>query len=162
MNTARKYNSSKMDNPDESRVREEVQKLLEAQYFAVLSTKGETHPYGTLVGFVATKGMKHIVFATMKDTRKFRNLSADGHVSLLIDSRTNRVEDIKDAQALTALGEVCAIESPSDGEHGPVYLERHPHLSSFLDDPNTVIVSVKVSRYILVSRFQEVFELEMR
>jgi hypothetical protein len=151
-----------MKKSNESRIREEVQELLESQYFAVLSTRGKTHPYGTLVGFVATDGMKHIVFATMKDTRKFRNMSADGRVSLLIDSRTNRVEDLKDAQALTALGEVCAFESPSDGQHRPVYLERHPHLSSFLDDPNTVIVCVKVSRYILVSRFQEVLELEMR
>jgi hypothetical protein len=147
---------------DIERVREDVRGLLKSQYFAVLSTRGETHPYGTLVGFAATDDMRHIVFATMKDTRKFRNLSADGHVSLLIDSRTNRVEDLKDARALTALGEVCGAESAADSGHGQLYLERHPHLASFIDDPNTVIVCVKVSRYILVSRFQEVFELEMR
>jgi hypothetical protein len=106
--------------------------------------------------------MRYLVFATMKDTRKFRNISADKRVSLLIDSRTNRVEDLKDASALTALGEVCDIENAADGEHRPLYIERHPHLTSFIDDPNTVIVCVEVSRYILVSRFQEVFELEMR
>jgi hypothetical protein len=148
-------------NNSKKRARESIEALLRSQYFAVLSTRGATHPYGTLVGFAATVDMRHIVFATMKDTRKFRNLSAYGRVSLLIDSRTNRVEDLKDASALTALGEVCAVESGRDGEHRALYLERHPHLASFLDDPNTVIVCVKVSRYILVSRFQEVFELEI-
>lgn len=142
-------------------VRESIRELFRTQYFAVLCTKGETHPYCSLVGFAATPDMSHVVFATMKDTRKFRNLSSEGRVSLLIDSRTNRVEDLKDASALTALGEVCAVESNLDGEHRDLYLERHPHLASFLADPNTVIICVKVSKYILVSRFQEVFELEI-
>ena len=97
---------------DEDRLRKAIRSLLESQYFAVLSTKGETHPYCSLVGFVATADMSHIVFATMKATRKFRNLSADAFVSLLIDNRTNRIEDLKDASALTVLGEVCDIETP--------------------------------------------------
>lgn len=142
-------------------VRESIRGLLRTQYFAVLCTKGETHPYCSLVGFAATSDMSYVVFATMKDTRKFSNLSAEGRVSLLIDSRTNRVEDLKDASALTVIGEVCAVESNLDGEHRDLYLERHPHLGTFLADPNTVIICVKVSKYILVSRFQEVFELDI-
>ena len=155
------YNRPMTKTTDENRVRETIRGLLESQYFAVLCTKGETHPYCSLVGFAATPDMSHVVFATMKDTRKYRNLSAEGRVSLLIDSRTNRVEDLKDASALTVIGEVCAVESNLDGEHRDLYLERHPHLAPFLADPNTVIICVKVSKYILVSRFQEVFELEI-
>ena len=91
-----------MNNPEtKERVRRVIADLLGSQYFAVLCTKGETHPYCSLVGFAATGDLRRIVFATMRDTRKFRNLSADGRVSMMIDSRTNRVEDLSESSALT-------------------------------------------------------------
>ena len=146
---------------DIERVRGAVSDLLATQYFAVFCTRSETHPYCSLVGFAAAKDLRHIVLATMKDARKFRNLSSDGRVSLMIDSRTNRVEDLSDASAVTVIGEVGGVESAEESPHRELYLRRHPHLESFLDDPNTVIVCVDVSKYILVSRFQEVLELEI-
>jgi hypothetical protein len=42
-----------------------------------------------------------------------------------------------------------------------LYLDRHPHLTSFADAATTAIVCVKISRYILVNRFQNVFELKV-
>lgn len=146
---------------DVDRVREEIRELLLSQYFAVLCTRGKTHPYCSLIGFAVTEDLRSIVFSTMKDTRKYNNILACGNVSFLIDSRKNRIEDLKDATALSVLGEVKSVDSGIDSERRKFFLARHPNLTSFLDDPNTVLVTVEVSRYIFVTRFQEVFELEI-
>lgn len=146
---------------DFSLIREAIRDLLDTQYFAVLSTKGTTFPHGTLVGFAATDDLKHILFATMRDTRKHRNIEIDHHVSLLIDSRTNRIEDLKDAQALTVLGEAREARGRTRRRFISIYLERHPHLACFLEDPNTALMKVDVKKYIFVRRFQEVFELDI-
>lgn len=152
--------SDTADNAD--RIEREIREMLRSQYFAVLSTRGETHPYGTLVGFAATADLRHLLFATMRHTRKHRNIDADNRVSLLVDTRTNRAEDLREAQALTALGEAREARGTKRGRYESLYLERHPHLAGFLADPQTALFAVRISRYILVSRFQEVFELDMR
>ena len=147
--------------PDKSLIRESIQRLLRTQYFAVLTTSGEMFPYATLVGFAATEDLKHILFATMRNTRKHRNIELCNRVSLLIDNRTNRVEDLKHAQALTVLGTAGEARAESKRRFTSIYLERHPHLTDFVNDPNTSLINVEVQKYILVSRFQEVSELEI-
>jgi hypothetical protein len=42
-----------------------------------------------------------------------------------------------------------------------LYLARHPHLASFAAAATTALVCVNISRYILVNRFQNVFELKV-
>lgn len=140
---------------------EAVRGLLQSQYFAVLSTKGRTHPYVSLVGFAATEDLRFIVFATMEDTNKYRNISSDRHVSLLVDNRTNSAEDLEKAVAVTVLGAASKAQGNEREDLEPLYLARHPELADFLEDPRTALIKVTVSKYIFVSRFQEVFELEM-
>jgi len=146
---------------DHERIMEAVRGLLSSRYFAVLSTVGRTHPYVSLVGFAATGDLRAIVFATMEDTNKYRNISSDPHVSLLVDNRTNSAEDLEKAVAVTVLGEASRAEGKEREVLEPVYLARHPELDDFIEDPRTALVRIAVSRYIFVSRFQEVFELEM-
>jgi hypothetical protein len=145
-----------------SRIREDIRNLLSSQTLAVLATAGKQFPYCTLVGFAFTKDLKTLVFATVRDTRKFKNIETESAVSLLIDSRTNSVTDFKDAAALTALGSAAEITGTKRGPYKRLYLKRHPHLHDFIDSPNTVLVAITVKRYIFVQRFQEVLELEMR
>ncbi len=147
---------------DESRLIDEIRELLDQSYFAVLATRGKEYPYSTLVGFAATSDLRHILFATKRHTRKYGNITADHRVSLLIDSRTNRAEDVMRAKALTALGKAEELKGAAAARLKKIYLGRHPNLGGFADNPNTALFRVEISRYILVSRFQEVFELEIR
>ena len=73
----------------------------------------------------------------------------------------NSVEDFSNAQALTVLGIVEEVRKNEEHELTSLYLHRHPHLREFISDPNCAIIKVKVEKYILVSRFQEVMELGM-
>jgi heme iron utilization protein len=143
-------------------VKKDIKEMLNSQRLGVLATYGSKYPYATIVGFAATDDLSHILFATLRDTRKYRNMKVDPHVSILIDNRSNRVDDFSNAQALTILGIGTEILEGEEHELISLYINRHPYLREFASDPNCAIMKVKVDKYILVSRFQEVMEWDMR
>ena len=85
---------------DETSFRESLGNLLDTQNLAVLSTCRQDRPYSSIIGFVATEDFRRIIFATLRDTRKYANIQGNEHVSILIDSRTNRINDFRDAIAV--------------------------------------------------------------
>jgi nitroimidazol reductase NimA-like FMN-containing flavoprotein (pyridoxamine 5'-phosphate oxidase superfamily) len=145
----------------EPHFRERLKGLFETQGLGVLSTCREGRPYSSLIGFVATADLKSIVFATLRHTRKYRNLTDNERISILIDSRTNRVDDFSDAVAVTAIGTARETGGTDREELAGLYLQRHFYLKDFVHDPNCAIIIMDVKRYILVSQFQQVFEMEI-
>ena len=142
-------------------LRNKVKKLLAKQKLGVLGTRGNTYPYNTLVGYAFTKDLKFILFATLRHTRKYRNISQYPNFSMLIDNRTNYVSDFKNAVALTVLGKSVKVKKSLKTKYRRLYLKRFPHLKDFIDDPDTSIIALKVDRYIFVQRFREILELEI-
>lgn len=147
---------------DRPAIRQEISRLAASQLLAVLSTQREGQPYASLVAFVVSEDLTNMYFATARSTRKFRNIEHDKRVALLVDNRSNQSEDFHAAAAVTVIG--TAIEE----ENGPArekalkkYLARHPYLEDFVKAPTTARMRVDISRYIMVTRFQEVFELHL-
>jgi general stress protein 26 len=144
---------------DKKQALSSIRQLLSDQYLGVLATQGQEYPYSTLVGFAATDDLKTLYFATIRDTRKYENIQRHPQVSMLIDSRHNKIQDFKDAQALTVLGKArdeVGTDRP-DGES--LYLQKHPYLREFLKNPNCAFMRLDVRKFIMVSRFQEVIEV---
>lgn len=135
-----------------------IVRLFAAQRFGVLATSGDPWPYATLVGLAVSKDLRSIVFATNRATHKYDNIGRDPHVSILVDDRRNRAADFIEASALTALGAAAETTGDERTEAAALYLGRHPHMSGFVAGEGAALVRVAVSRYILVSRFQEVVE----
>lgn len=144
-------------------LKQSIQKILETQYLAVLATHTGNSPYTSLIGFMASQDLKKIYFATFINTRKYHNITKHSQVSLLIDSRTNRGgEDFKNSLALTILGNAETVPQLMRDDLQPLYLGKFSHLKDFINDPQCALISITVDRYILVQRFQEVFELTMK
>jgi nitroimidazol reductase NimA-like FMN-containing flavoprotein (pyridoxamine 5'-phosphate oxidase superfamily) len=136
-----------------------IRELLESQRLAVLSTQGQFQPYSNLVAFAATPDLRYLIFATTRATRKYANLLSHAQVSILIDNRTNEAADFAQAAALTVLGRASEVHGDDRLQHLKNYLSRHPSLEDFVTSPNCALFSVKVDRYIVVTRFQEVREI---
>ena len=145
-----------------NQIKRDISEILNSQQLGVLATYGSEYPYTNIVGFAATDDLNYILFATFRDTRKYGNIKADFRVSILMDNRSNSAEDFSSAQALTALG--TAKEVCKDEEHDStnLYLQKYPNLRQFISDPNCALMKIEVDKYILVSRFQEVMELDMQ
>jgi nitroimidazol reductase NimA-like FMN-containing flavoprotein (pyridoxamine 5'-phosphate oxidase superfamily) len=139
-----------------------VRALLTSQRFAVLSTHSDSGPYSSLIAFWAADDLSHVLFTTMRATRKFSFLAAHPQVALLFDDRSNRETDLGEAVAVTATG--TAREVSDAAEHAAaqaVFLKRHPGLSSFAAAPGCALVRVDIEVFYLVTRFQETVELRL-
>jgi nitroimidazol reductase NimA-like FMN-containing flavoprotein (pyridoxamine 5'-phosphate oxidase superfamily) len=147
---------------DEKLFRERLRKLVESQSLAVLSTCRQGGAYSSLIGFIVTDDLSRIVFATLRGTRKYTNIQDNENVSVLIDSRSNRIDDFREAVAVTAVGTAGEVTGQERDVLAKLYLKRHYYLKDFIGDPNCAIMTVQVHRYILVSQFQQVIEMEMK
>ena len=138
-----------------------IKNLLESQKLAVLSTQDHGQPYCNLMAIAATDDLKHLLFATTRATRKYANLMADSRVAVLVDNRQNDVADFTEAAALTALGKAWEVLGVERQQFLKVYLEKHPYLEEFAAGPTCALLRVRVDRYIVVTRFQEVREIQI-
>ena len=139
-------------------LRDAIKEMLNSQSLAVLATTTGRSPYTSLVGFMASQDLKEVYFATFINTRKYQNISKHSRVSLLIDSRTNRVDDFKNSSALTILGDAETVPQEQRDTLRSLYLHKFSHLQDFISDPQCALVRIRVTKYIVVQRFQEVFE----
>ena len=133
-----------------------VEALFRSQGLAVLSTQGEGQPYSSLVACAATPGLRELLFATTRATRKFHNLATEPRVSLLVDNRANREADFQEAMAATAVGRAAEVKGADLAALRDVYLAKHPYLEDFLEAPTCALIRVQVETYHVVQRFQDV------
>jgi nitroimidazol reductase NimA-like FMN-containing flavoprotein (pyridoxamine 5'-phosphate oxidase superfamily) len=150
------------ESPREETTRRSIVELLRGQRFAVLATDSEIGPYANLVAFWAAEDLSHIVFATLRATRKFNHLVTHPRVALLFDNRSNQDLDIGQAMAVTATGTAREV-TDADARIAAVdeYLAKHPHLKTFISSPGCAIVKVDIDAYYVVTHFQNVVELHL-
>jgi uncharacterized protein YhbP (UPF0306 family) len=137
--------------------RENIQRLVADQLYAVLCVQAAGQPYGALVAFAFSGDFRHAVFATGTATRKYRALSECNHVALVIDNRPSRVDDLMQVEAVTATGHAQQVER--DGDYDPwagLLVGRHDYLESFVRADSCALFRVEVVRFLYVARFQEV------
>jgi nitroimidazol reductase NimA-like FMN-containing flavoprotein (pyridoxamine 5'-phosphate oxidase superfamily) len=135
---------------------EVIKSLFDDQPFAVLATHDGEQPYVSLMAFAATDDLKCLLFATERNTRKYTNLVSNPRVALLVDSRSNRASDTRDAIAVTALGE---MRESDHKQHLSIFLAKHPHLEAFIESPSCALIEMQVTSYFVVEGLQDVTEV---
>ncbi len=147
--------------PEQQTAFDMLRALLDSQRLSVVATQMQDVPYASLVAFAASDDLRTIFFVTSRATTKYRNLSANPNVALLIDSRTHSVEDFSTGTAVTVVGKATEIPGNEAGEVITRFVSKHPHLEGFVKSPSTAICRVDVATYYLVTRFQHVVELDV-
>jgi general stress protein 26 len=136
--------------------RQFIKDFMASRRVGVLATYGDEYPHQSLMAFAVSPDLSRIVLATPKSTRKFDNLQDRRAVSLLVDSRSNSPEDIAEAVAVTAYG-TCAIATCEQStDFVSLYLEKHPMMEDFVHSPSCALLVIKVDRYDIIERFQNV------
>lgn len=143
----------------QEKILEEIESLLRSQLLGVLATDAGGHPHTSLVAFAETDDSRHILFASNNKTRKVANMQKNGRVSLLLDNRSNQPEDFGLAEALMVSGIAEEVPHAERQKQAAVYLAKHPSLIGFLSSPGCLLFCIKVERYSLVRRFQDVAEV---
>jgi general stress protein 26 len=129
-----------------------LKNFLKSQQLAVLATQSLNAPYANLIAFCNTDTTREILFATLKNTSKYKNLKKNNKVSVLFDNRKNNVSDFSKAITATAIGTAFEIDKR---KYRDVYLAKFPYLEDFLNNPNCSLIMVTVDKYIVVENFKD-------
>jgi nitroimidazol reductase NimA-like FMN-containing flavoprotein (pyridoxamine 5'-phosphate oxidase superfamily) len=131
---------------------EEIRALVKGKDTCVLATVGGGEPHCSLMAYVTDDECREIYMVTHRKTSKYRNLTENPSVSLLMDTR----EEHSGAQrpktrALTVAG---AYEKVDNEERKALYqaklVERHPHMKEFIQDPDAELFCIKVASFLLL------------
>jgi nitroimidazol reductase NimA-like FMN-containing flavoprotein (pyridoxamine 5'-phosphate oxidase superfamily) len=145
-----------------SQLKKFLKDLFSSQKLAVLATQNKRQPYGNLVAFVASNGLKYLLFATTRATRKYSNISYNPRVAMVVDNRSNQEADFHQAAAVTATGVVEEVEGSEKETLLKLYLSEHPYLSDFVSSPTCALLKMNVETYYVVRQFQSVMKLHIR
>lgn len=137
-----------------------INELLKEQKTGVLATCNKDIPHTSVVGFAVSENLKSIYFATPIATIKYSILKQNPNVELLVDNRKNLAEDFNTAAAVSCVGKASCIDKDNSGAQH-IMLQRHPELETFFKSPTCAIIEIKISKYSLVTRFQDVTEIEI-
>jgi len=142
---------------DDTSVAERIRAMMEREPFAILCTRGDDQPHGSLVAFAVDDDLSGIVFATPVASRKYRLLQACDRVALVIDSRSHAAGKFLDIEVITATGRAVELTNDDDRRRlGQHLSDRHAYLEAFVSAPTSALFRIDVDLYEHVSRFQEI------
>lgn len=146
----------------DQQTRERLTHLFDSQLIAVLGTSSDDDPYTCLVGFKFTSDLKNLIFATMRNRLKYRQISSNPRVSLIIDNRKNSPADFSHATSVTVVGTAKDTEDPERKKLAEMLVEKHPFLTDFVKDSNCAIMKVGVEKMYIVGEFESVQKIRMK
>jgi len=139
----------------------QLKELFKAQKLATLATQEEANPYLSLMAFAFTEDLNYLIVATKRGTRKYSNMIKIPGVAFLIDNRLNQENDFQNTLAVTGIGRVEEIKDSERERLLDLFLSNQPELEAFVKSFECALMKIKINKYVIVSRFQEVEELEM-
>jgi nitroimidazol reductase NimA-like FMN-containing flavoprotein (pyridoxamine 5'-phosphate oxidase superfamily) len=143
-------------NPE---VKKRIDKVLKSQRIAVLGTSKNNEPYSSLVGFVVTEDLQELIFATMRQRMKYRNMDANPRVTLMIDDRNEQDNDFNETTSITIVGSVEDVKDKTRDYYASRLVERHPVLTDFVSFPDCAIMKVTIDKIFVVSDFESVVRI---
>ncbi len=145
---------------DGLQLRKLLKDLFKSQLFASLATQQLTRPYTNLIAFAATQDLKDILFITRRETHKYANLLSNNNVSVLIDNRSNSDADFRNAIAVSAVGTAEEVKDQNRDTLLHLYLAKHHSMEKFAHSSESALFRIRVKKYFIVRKFQEVMELK--
>jgi general stress protein 26 len=125
---------------------ETMKDVMQSQDMCVLATVSGSKPHCSLMAYITDDECRNIYMITLKHTTKFKNLTANPSVCLLIDTRvSDRGEQRRKAKALTVNGVFEKIEDPEKlpGLRAK-FLERHVQLTELINQPDAEVFAVRI------------------
>lgn len=139
-----------MDMNKQSTIKEYIEDILKTSDFAVLATEGNGQPHASLIAVTPFGNFRQIIFATYRNTRKYRNLEHNSKVALFIHGRDINLKDSNGRFVLTITGHTEEIGITENEAAYQVHLKRHPEMESFMHSPDCALIMVICESYQVV------------
>lgn len=133
---------------------EKIKTLIRNHDMCVLATLGKDGPHTSLMAYTCAGDCDQLYMLTSIQTLKFKNLTEDNRVSLLVDTREKDArESIK---AVTITGRAYQIIDADEVEQLQYQIRKQlPHLHGLLDQPELAFVRVCIESFQVLDGVQD-------
>jgi predicted pyridoxine 5'-phosphate oxidase superfamily flavin-nucleotide-binding protein len=133
-------------------IKEYIESVFQTSRFAVLATTADGQPHTSLIAITPVDGFRQLIFATYRNTLKYRNIMNNSKVAVLIEGEHVNVTGLKEKVVLTIIG--YTEDSNINEAAFQAHLKRHPQMESFMLSPDCALVLV------IARSFQVVYGIE--
>jgi general stress protein 26 len=136
--------------------REFIEDVLNINKFAVLATEGDDQPHASLIAITPLRSCRQLVFATYRNTLKYRNITHNSKVAVLIDSGDINNRCLHESKVLTIIGYTEEISISENEAIYQAHLKWHPELESFMLSPDCALILVIAQSYQVVNGIDDI------
>jgi nitroimidazol reductase NimA-like FMN-containing flavoprotein (pyridoxamine 5'-phosphate oxidase superfamily) len=137
-------------------IKEYIEAVLKTSGFAVLATDGNGQPHASLIAITPFGNFRQIIFATYRDTLKYRNLSNNNKVAVLIESGVINIKGLNQSVVLTIIGHTEEVSVEENEAAYQAHLKRHPEMESFMLSSDCTLFLVIAQSYQLVNGIDDI------
>ena len=134
----------------QSTIKEYIEGALQTSRFAVLATEGNGQPHTSLIAITPFESFRQLIFATYRNTLKYRNLANNSKVAVLIESEDVNMKGLQKSIVLTIIGHTEEISIAENEAAYQAHLKRHPEMESFLLSSDCALILVIAQSYQVV------------
>ncbi len=140
----------------QSSIKEYIEGIINTSGFAVLATEDNDQPHASLIAITPFGNNRQIIFTTYRDTLKYRNLSNNNKVAVLIESGVNYNKGLKQSVVLTIIGHTEEIKTAENEAAYQAHLRRHPEMESFMLSSDCALIMVIAQSYQIVNGIDDI------
>jgi len=124
-----------------------IQSLIRRKSSCVLATTDRETPHCSLMAYIISENAERLFLVTPRNTRKYRNIQRNPHVSLLIDTRGEQTR--ANTQALTVTGTCYILEDDEEIQTVKEEFNRnHSHLRDFISRGDIAFLRVEFDSFL--------------
>lgn len=140
---------------------ETIKEIIRSNNLAVLATCAGKKPHCSLMAYVPSRDCLTIHMLTRKDSRKFRNISANPEVSLMVDTRAGNPGGRQSIKALTISGTCLPVPSSEQDSLLDLLLRTHPQLEILAEQSDAVVMEVAAASFLLLDGVNDAFFVDL-
>jgi nitroimidazol reductase NimA-like FMN-containing flavoprotein (pyridoxamine 5'-phosphate oxidase superfamily) len=135
---------------EQSTIKEYIEGVIKTSRFAVLATEGDGQPHASLIAITPFGKFSQLIFATYRNTRKYRNLEHNNKVAVLIEGEYVNMNGLNESVVLTIIGHTEEISIADNEAAYQAHLKRHPEMESFMLSSDCALIMVIARSYQVV------------
>lgn len=129
---------------------EKIKTLVRENDICVLATTVVNDPHTSLMAYVCSTDCTEIYLVTPVNTLKYRNLTSNAKVSLLVDTRGKESRPMIRALTITGQAHIIRDTGKKDAVRRQIQ-QRHAHLQTLLDLSDIAFICVRIEAFQLQS-----------
>ena len=140
----------------QSTIKEYIEGILKTIGFAVLATEGKGQPHASLIAITPLGNCRQLIFATYRNTLKYRNISKNNKVAVFIESGDDKRKVLQKSILLTIIGHTEEISIAENEAAYQTHLKRHPEMESFMLSSDCALIMVIAKSYQIVNGIDDI------